>query len=626
MSIIQDNSVVGFRVLKPIISCLFLFSNCVIGQIIPYGKEMIANTDTLDSHISPSVTGLSGNGIAVGWQSWIVDEGVYRVYGQILDYQGHPVGKEFFFAKVAAHDVGYPLFMLAPLVDNKFFACWQGWVPNSGNTDIFGRIYNAQGSAESSEITVNTSTQHFQIQPAVAVLMNGGFVVCWASRHGNFDTDGYRIYGQMFHPDGEKMGAEFLVNSFTDYDHQIPAIAPLADSGFVVCWKSWRQDGFLNGYYFLGQRFDQEGVRTGTEFLVDDPPVEWAYPHVIRNSNDGFAVGWNSYSGIYIKLYDMNGIPKGELNKLNIKSPFYFSMAPLRKDNWMLYWCDQENLYGQILDSKWKIKDACFRINSREKICTGFPEMKTLSDSGFVVAWTGSDNILSSSRTDIHIKIYPDEPIHHELIPFALDNPENDWSSSSTVVNLKWHQPSTRIVCYPWELHYKVLVDENPDFFSPMINELDQDTTLTINMLKPGTTYFWKVFAENIDGDSLWSSNTNAFFVTHDAVSGVEEEHASSLKKFTLHQNYPNPFNPVTSIRFDLPSPGFVTIFVFDVNGRRVRVLLSESRTAGSYSVKWDGRDSAGISVPSGIYICRMDVHSADGRRFSQSVKMGLVR
>jgi flagellar hook assembly protein FlgD len=65
---------------------------------------------------------------------------------------------------------------------------------------------------------------------------------------------------------------------------------------------------------------------------------------------------------------------------------------------------------------------------------------------------------------------------------------------------------------------------------------------------------------------------------------------------------------------------------VFDVNGRLVRVLVSESRTSGNYSVKWDGRDSAGISVPSGIYVCRMEVRSADGRRFTQSVKMGLVR
>jgi hypothetical protein len=42
--------------------------------------------------------------------------------------------------------------------------------------------------------------------------------------------------------------------------------------------------------------------------------------------------------------------------------------------------------------------------------------------------------------------------------------------------------------------------------------------------------------------------------------------------------------------------------------------------------VKWDGLDKVGNAVPSGIYVCRMEVRSSDGRRFLQSVKMGLVR
>ena len=105
-----------------------------------------------------------------------------------------------------------------------------------------------------------------------------------------------------------------------------------------------------------------------------------------------------------------------------------------------------------------------------------------------------------------------------------------------------------------------------------------------------------------------------------------EPDRSGELKTCRLYANYPNPFNPETSIRFDLPQPGFVLISVFDISGRLVRMLVSEFRTAGSYSVKWDGKDSYGNPVPSGIYVCRMEVRSSDGRRFTQSVKMGLVR
>jgi hypothetical protein len=171
-----------------------------------------------------------------------------------------------------------------------------------------------------------------------------------------------------------------------------------------------------------------------------------------------------------------------------------------------------------------------------------------------------------------------------------------------------------------------VYIDQNPNFTSSEIKEVEGDTTLILENLKPGITYFWKVLAKNIAGDSLWSSNTNGFFVSQDATSGVEEEQLAKPKDFTLHQNYPNPFNPETSIRFDMPESGFVLISMYDVSGRLVRVLLSESRTAGSHSVKWDGKDQAGIAVPSGIYVCRMEVRSSDGQRFMQSVKMGLVR
>jgi hypothetical protein len=147
-----------------------------------------------------------------------------------------------------------------------------------------------------------------------------------------------------------------------------------------------------------------------------------------------------------------------------------------------------------------------------------------------------------------------------------------------------------------------------------------------VDQLEIGKTYFWKILAKNIGGDSLWSSSTNGFFVAQDATSGVEAGGNEILKGFVLHPNYPNPFNPATSIRFDLPQQGFVRISVYEINGRLVRSLVSESRNAGSYSMKWDGRDSFGNPLPSGIYVCRMEVRSADGRRFTQSVKMGLVR
>jgi hypothetical protein len=72
---------------------------------------------------------------------------------------------------------------------------------------------------------------------------------------------------------------------------------------------------------------------------------------------------------------------------------------------------------------------------------------------------------------------------------------------------------------------------------------------------------------------------------------------------------FPNPFNPRTTIAFDLPEPGLVTLRVFDVAGRIVRELIgAEDHTPGRHEVVWNGRDDAGRQVASGTYFGRLEL------------------
>jgi len=72
--------------------------------------------------------------------------------------------------------------------------------------------------------------------------------------------------------------------------------------------------------------------------------------------------------------------------------------------------------------------------------------------------------------------------------------------------------------------------------------------------------------------------------------------------EFSLSQNFPNPFNPSTTIRFALPSAGFVTLKVFDVLGREVATLVRERVAAGEYSVAWNG-----VNCASGVYYYKLE-------------------
>jgi hypothetical protein len=84
----------------------------------------------------------------------------------------------------------------------------------------------------------------------------------------------------------------------------------------------------------------------------------------------------------------------------------------------------------------------------------------------------------------------------------------------------------------------------------------------------------------------------------------VESENPES---FALLKNYPNPFNPATTIEFTITKPGPINLSIFNITGQKVAELVSGSVTAGKHSVVWNGRDSKGAPLSTGIYISRLE-------------------
>lgn len=84
-----------------------------------------------------------------------------------------------------------------------------------------------------------------------------------------------------------------------------------------------------------------------------------------------------------------------------------------------------------------------------------------------------------------------------------------------------------------------------------------------------------------------------------------EDRNTEVIKVFKLEQNYPNPFNPKTRIPFNLQKREFVEINIFDINGRKVDLLVSKIYSAGSHYVDFDADDLA-----SGIYYYKISVNN----------------
>ena len=90
---------------------------------------------------------------------------------------------------------------------------------------------------------------------------------------------------------------------------------------------------------------------------------------------------------------------------------------------------------------------------------------------------------------------------------------------------------------------------------------------------------------------------------------------------YKLGQNYPNPFNPSTSIGYQIPTPGYVSLNIYDAAGKLVRTLVDGQRGEGIHEVNWNGKDNRGAAVVSGIYFYKLSAGP-----FTETRKLVLLR
>lgn len=74
--------------------------------------------------------------------------------------------------------------------------------------------------------------------------------------------------------------------------------------------------------------------------------------------------------------------------------------------------------------------------------------------------------------------------------------------------------------------------------------------------------------------------------------------------KFIIEKAYPNPFNPVVNVRYGLPESASVKIVIHDIKGRMINNLSINNQPAGWHEYIWDGTDSNGQSIGTGVYLC----------------------
>jgi len=253
----------------------------------PEGQEFRLTDGLAGDQTLPHAAVTHAGGYVV-WQDNAADANGLGVRARALGADFQPAGAPFRVNVQVQGDQEKPQVALLPGGGAVFV--WQGG--RQGFQKVYARFLSGSGLFTSSDVRVNTYTNGFQVDPAVATLADGNVVIVWSS----FGQDGslQGIYGQRFTPLGARLGGEFPVNQYTPNNQRTPAVAALTNGHFVVVWVSELQRGAASVDVFA-RIFNGAGAPVTGEFPVNLSTTNpCANPSVASSRvGDTFAVAWS---------------------------------------------------------------------------------------------------------------------------------------------------------------------------------------------------------------------------------------------------------------------------------------------------------------------------------------------
>lgn len=270
---------------------------------------------------APEVCRLGDGGHLVVWGTYYApnDNSYYGVVAQRYDETGAKFGGTFRVNGAAIGEQTYPT--AAGLVDGGFVIVWQS--DQQGNEGIYGRVYYPDNT-QTDEFLITATTGGDEMEPTVAALDNGGFVVSWTGQQPGETTDD--VFVRTFTRDpvtgaftpGDEIVAN-VAHTFGDqetYGYQTETVANIGDGRFVVVWtEGWESDG--RGPSVMARIFNEDGTPAAgseTEFRVNTTTGSFermASVGTLENGN--FIVVWDAghegTPGIYAKIYTPDGVP-----------------------------------------------------------------------------------------------------------------------------------------------------------------------------------------------------------------------------------------------------------------------------------------------------------------------------
>jgi len=357
-------------------------------------SESLVNLTTGGAQSAPDIAVLGSGGYVVVWQSAQQDGSADGVFGRIYGADGSALAGEIQLNAFTQGAQSAPA--VAALPGGGFVAVWQSLQQDGDNWGVFGRVFSNSGTAAQPETVLNTATAGDQSAPDVAALPGGDFLAAWG---GHNDQDQYGVSARLFSTNGSPKGMSKEATSNKNGDAHHPAVAVLADGGFVIAWDVTGQGNF--GLEVKARRFDGSGLPLAGELSVNTTTSgDQLAPSAAALGDGGFVVAWqgqdSSGTGVVAQVFTSQGIKKGSeliLNSTTLLAQGSPSLCSFSSGGFLGVWTsdgqDKSGLgvIARTFDSNTLPSSFELTANLFTQGEQSGPTCATLPDGSFLVAW-----------------------------------------------------------------------------------------------------------------------------------------------------------------------------------------------------------------------------------------------
>jgi hypothetical protein len=561
---------------------------------------------TENSQFRPTIVSDGAGGALIAYVDFR-DQMQYDITVQRIDADGNRLwGDDGMYVCTASNDQEWQ-----SICSNGAGGCIVAWIDDrtSDYGDVYAQRIEATGTASWTADGVAICTAD-SIQTDVQIVSDGlgGAIIVWL----DYREDG-DLYGQSVNGAGTLLwtaGGELLIQSTAiTYD---PRLATDDYNGTYITWFERRGPDFD----ILVQRINSSGagIFIPGGVVVCDAFSTQRNPAITADGNHGAIICWEDNRDgeldLYAQMVNADGTlgwtAGGEAICLDTEGIIWDARAIADgAGGAIIAWADDREMSTNDWDvyvQRVSPAGATLWDPDGTPLCTvtGSQAAVAVTDDnagGAIVAWRDQRN--------------PDYDVYAQRITangtiVATMLQGFSVNASDGRVSIMWRLAEAGIGMSFFVSRRDIASTRFVEIEDPHIERDGLSFTFTDTSYEPGTAYRYRIEVADEDGRRV-------LFETEP----VTAPEAALL----LSQNHPNPFNPATTIRYSVPVRCRVHLAVYDVSGRLVVCLVDGMKNGGPHTITWNGMDTSGTAMPSGIYLYRLTA-----RKRSVSRKMVLLQ